>query len=58
MNRCFSPPCITDQNRLAEAIITELDTRKPEAVVDTHNTSAHSEPFAVCLELIRNQFGS
>ena len=49
MNRCFDPPCITDQNRLAEAIITELDTRKPEAVVDTHNTSAHSEPFAVCL---------
>lgn len=47
LNRCFNPPRDTDQRRLAEALLNKLDDFAPEAIVDTHNTSAHSEPFAV-----------
>lgn len=46
-NRCFSPPYDCNQGRLAETLIGLLTDFSPEAVVDTHNTSAHSEPFAV-----------
>lgn len=47
LNRCFNPPYDTDQRRLAKALLDKLDEFGPEAIVDTHNTSAHSEPFAV-----------
>jgi hypothetical protein len=47
LNRCFSPPFNTDQRKLAAAILQKLVDFNPEAVIDTHNTSAHSEPFAV-----------
>ncbi len=47
LNRCFNPPVDTDQHRLAQAMVAKLVAFRPEATIDTHNTSAHSEPFAV-----------
>jgi len=47
LNRCFNPPFLTDQEKLAQNFLTLLEGFSPEAVVDTHNTSGHSEPFAV-----------
>jgi hypothetical protein len=47
LNRCFTTPKDTNQKRLAALIVEKLIELNPEAIVDTHNTSAHSEPFAV-----------
>tara|TARA_R110002072_G_scaffold36524_2_gene107507 strand:+ start:50400 stop:51440 length:1041 start_codon:yes stop_codon:yes gene_type:complete len=47
MNRCFGQGGTTNQEQLADQLIAMLIKFCPEAVVDTHNTSAHSEPFAV-----------
>jgi hypothetical protein len=47
LNRCFKPPYLSDQAKLARNIIEHLQSRPIEAVVDTHNTSAHSVPFVV-----------
>jgi hypothetical protein len=47
LNRCFSPPYRTDQEKLAGAILDRLAEFAPEAIIDTHNTSGHSDPFAV-----------
>lgn len=49
MNRCFNPPVDSNQRRLARDLLTRLRSLQPEAVVDTHNTSGHSLPFAVTL---------
>ena len=46
-NRCFNPPFDTDQRKLAAALMDKLKACNPEAVIDAHNTSAHSEVFAV-----------
>ena len=52
-NRCFSQPTATNpgtsQRRLAADLLARLTKLAPEAIVDTHNTSAHSEPFAVAI---------
>lgn len=47
LNRCFIDPQNTNQKKLAAEIVQNLVELAPEAIVDTHNTSAHSEPFAV-----------
>ncbi len=47
LNRCFGPPYRSNQSKLAGAILSTLKDFEPEAAVDAHNTSAHSEPFAV-----------
>jgi len=47
LNRCFTTPQDTNQKKLASNIVEKLIELNPEAIVDTHNTSAHSEPFAV-----------
>ena len=47
MNRCFGKSGVTAQEQLANQIVATLKAFNPEAVIDTHNTSAHSEPFAV-----------
>lgn len=47
LNRCFSPPYEDNQAKLAENIVKTLSDYSPEAVIDTHNTSSHSEPFSV-----------
>ncbi len=46
LNRCFGAGS-SNQHILAQNLVTLLQAFKPEAVVDTHNTSAHSKPFAV-----------
>ena len=47
MNRCFKQPYTGNQGALAQAILNSLNSRMHEAVVDAHNTSAHSVPFVV-----------
>ena len=47
LNRCFTPPFDTPQRQLAAAILQYLRSLEPEVVIDTHNTSSHSEPFCV-----------
>jgi hypothetical protein len=49
MNRCFGQSGGSSQEQLANQIVDLLRKFEPEAVVDTHNTSAHSEPFAVAV---------
>lgn len=49
LNRCFNPPWHSDQSKLAASILETLEAFAPEAVVDAHNTSAHSEIFAVSI---------
>lgn len=46
-NRCFNPPYDCHQGRLANRLMKLLADFSPEAVIDTHNTSAHSDAFAV-----------
>ncbi|HIG40078.1 MAG: succinylglutamate desuccinylase/aspartoacylase family protein [bacterium] len=53
-NRCFSTmdptnQRTTDQEALADDILATLKQYSPEAIIDTHNTSAHSNPFAVAV---------
>ena len=47
LNRCFSPPYPDQQGRLALAILEYIRNSRAEAVVDMHNTSGTSGPFAV-----------
>ncbi len=50
LNRCFSkddPPGHSSDHQLAREIMTTLHGFEPEAVIDVHNTSAHSVPFAI-----------
>lgn len=47
LNRCFREPADTNQRQLAMAIRDTLLAFGPEAVIDTHNTSGHSDAFAV-----------
>ncbi len=49
LNRCFTRVDDTHQTRLAGQIADLLNTYSPEAVIDTHNTSSHSEPFCVAV---------
>lgn len=50
LNRCFSPDIDDDQHALANGIVKLIEQYSPEAVVDTHNTSSHSEPFCVAID--------
>lgn len=49
LNRCFREPCDTAQKQLAAEIVRRLGDANTEAIIDAHNTSAHSEPFAVAV---------
>lgn len=49
MNRCFNAPYTSDQRRLACALLNKLIDFNPEAVIDGHNTSGRSEPFAIAV---------
>ena len=50
LNRCFGLTDGTHQAELAEGILAMLGEYAPEAIVDTHNTSSHSEPFCVAVK--------
>ncbi|MDE3270285.1 MAG: succinylglutamate desuccinylase/aspartoacylase family protein [Pseudomonadota bacterium] len=48
LNRCFRAPYDEDdEGRLALAMLDEIRKHRPEAVVDMHNTSGSSNPFAI-----------
>ena len=47
LNRCFGLDDGSGQAALARNIVNLLDDYAPEAIVDTHNTSSHSQPFCV-----------
>ncbi|MFT5100668.1 MAG: hypothetical protein ACI9HY_002797 [Planctomycetaceae bacterium] len=51
LNRCFGRGGRTNQEQLADRLVEILKEFNPEAIVDTHNTSAHSDPFAVTTSL-------
>jgi len=48
-NRCFGQPDDTNQEKPTTRIVETLHAFQPKAIVDTHNTTAHSEPFAVSI---------
>ena len=47
LNRCFGLDEDSNQATLARNIVNLLNDYAPEAIVDTHNTSSHSEPFCI-----------
>ncbi|MCY4643584.1 MAG: hypothetical protein OXB88_03110 [Bacteriovoracales bacterium] len=47
LNRCFSSPYEDEPGRLAREILECIGGYDPEAVLDMHNTSAPTPPFAV-----------
>lgn len=47
LNRCFRPPFVGEEGRLAQALLERLRGVAPEALVDLHNTSAPSPPYGV-----------
>ncbi|MBZ2188311.1 succinylglutamate desuccinylase/aspartoacylase family protein [Alcanivorax sp. JB21] len=47
LNRCFRAPWQDGPGQLAQAILSALVALGPEAVLDLHNTSGASPPFAV-----------
>ncbi len=49
LNRCFGLKDGSHQATLAANILETLSAYHPEAIVDTHNTSSHSEPFCVAV---------
>ena len=50
LNRCFALADGSNQAQLAASIAQQLNDYSPEAIIDTHNTSSHSEPFCVSLD--------
>ena len=49
LNRCFGLDDGSNQACLTGETIKTLREYQPEAIVDTHNTSSHSEPFCVAV---------
>jgi hypothetical protein len=50
LNRCFSQGTSTNQTALATNFVEILKDFQPEAVIDTHNTSGHSDVFGVATD--------
>lgn len=51
LNRCFHKPYGDRAGEIAAQILDCLETLKPEAVIDIHNTSGNGPSFAVCRAL-------
>ncbi|MBT4163100.1 MAG: succinylglutamate desuccinylase [Gammaproteobacteria bacterium] len=47
LNRCFRSPYTTNQGELAAKILDIIHDFNPEGLIDTHNTSSHSEAFSI-----------
>jgi hypothetical protein len=47
LNRCFEPPFIDDEGRLADSIKGEINALAPEFLIDIHNTSGSGPAFSV-----------
>ncbi len=56
LNRCFGvySDDASNQEKLASALVKTLNRYQPEAIIDTHNTSANSVPFAVAISATEN----
>ncbi len=51
LNRCFREPFDDDDGRLAKALIDLIHDKRPEALVDIHNTSGAGPAFGVAVDL-------
>ena len=49
LNRCFKEPFEGEEGAIAEAMLAELGTAKPECLLDVHNTSGAGPAFAVTI---------
>lgn len=47
LNRCFTVPDPSSEGRLAAAILAQLQSARPEAIVDLHNNSGRNPPYGV-----------
>ena len=47
LNRCFGDRHLNDQSLLAEEMLGIVNAYNPEMLVDTHNTSSHSDAFCI-----------
>jgi Succinylglutamate desuccinylase / Aspartoacylase family len=47
LNRCFRPPFAGREGELAAAILKEIETAQPEALVDVHNNTGHNPPYGI-----------
>lgn len=51
LNRCFSEPYHDEAGQLAKQLLDLIHSRKPEALIDIHNTSGVGPSFAVAVHL-------
>ena len=49
-NRCFREPFDGVQGELARAVLQQLETMQPEALIDIHNTSGMGPAFSVSMK--------
>ncbi|GAA0690008.1 hypothetical protein GCM10009104_15750 [Marinobacterium maritimum] len=49
LNRCFKEPFEGEEGAIAEAMLAELHSAKPECLLDVHNTSGTGPSFAVTI---------
>lgn len=49
LNRCFKKPFEGQEGAIAQALLAELRTAKPECLLDVHNTSGTGPAFAVTI---------
>lgn len=47
LNRCFKPPFDGPEGAIAKALLDQLQTIRPEALLDIHNTSGSGPSFGV-----------
>lgn len=51
LNRCFKAPFDDEDGQLAQALLHLIAQKKPEALLDIHNTSGSGPPFGVAVRL-------
>ena len=51
LNRCFFRPYHDAQGQLAQAILEQLRSAQPDALVDLHNNTGHNPSYAVAAQL-------
>ncbi len=49
LNRCFRPPYDGAEGRLAATVLARLEDRRPEALIDLHNTSGRGPAYGVLM---------
>ncbi|GAB3103300.1 hypothetical protein GCM10027217_25520 [Pseudomaricurvus hydrocarbonicus] len=51
LNRCFKAPYDDAEGQLARSLMQLIQTKKPEALIDLHNTSGNGPAFGVAVHL-------